>query len=42
MSEYLKFWLAKELAEWIALIPILLVVAVISFIYFWWDNNNDI
>jgi hypothetical protein len=40
MGEYIKFWLAKEIAEWIVIVPFLLVIGIgcLIFVYFTKDE----
>lgn len=40
MFEYIKFWLAKDVAELIVVMPII-VLGVIGYLIYlkWWDNE---
>ena len=41
MNEYIKFWLAKEVAEWIVIITLRIIIGIALLIYYWWENNNE-
>ena len=40
MIEYIKFWLAKEVADLIVFLP-LLVGGIAYLIYAWWSDKDD-
>ena len=41
MIEYIKFWLAKEVADLIVFLPLLLIGGIAYLIYAWWSDKDD-
>ena len=41
MIEYIKFWLAREVADAIVFLPLLLIAIIIYIIYLKWFDTDD-
>lgn len=41
MIEYIKFWLARQVADVIVFLPLLLIAIVVYLIYLKWFDNDE-